>query len=222
MQYHRLTERQKEVLRFLSGYIQQNGFPPTVREIASYFRFTGPKGAKKHLDLLEKKGFIQRLPKSPRAIELTRSKILPHRVIRIPLIGRVYAGTPGLAEENIERYYSFDPQWLLTKGMPKGGGKGLFVLRVCGESMIDAHILDGDYVVVSPEPRAKNGEIVVALIGEEATLKRFYQRGRTVHLKPANRDMVDIVVRPPQRVQILGRVVFVFRTLERPRKDQGR
>jgi repressor LexA len=217
-----LTDRQTQVLTFLSGYIRKKGYPPTVREIARHFRMSGPKGAKKHLDILEKKGCIRRTPRSPRAIEITQIggssadplKAGPFRgdsgagkTLRLPLVGQVRAGTPVVAEENVEDYFILDPQWL------PGGGRGHFILRVHGESMIEAHIQDGDYVVVAPCRDADNGVIVVALIEGEATLKRFYRSDETIRLKPANRQMREIVVRPSEEIRILGRVVAVFRRL---------
>ncbi|HET6371272.1 MAG TPA: transcriptional repressor LexA [Nitrospiria bacterium] len=218
-----LTDRQTQVLSFLSGYIRKKGYPPTVREIARHFRMSGPKGAKKHLDILEKKGFIRRTPKSPRAIELAQPegsiagqfKADPlkeadgrENTVRLPLIGQVRAGTPVTAEENIEEYFSLDTHWL------PGGERERFILRVRGESMIEAHIQDGDYVIVAPRRSPENGEIVVALVEGETTLKRFYRSGETIRLKPANRQMQEIVVKPFQEVRILGRVVAVFRKVE--------
>jgi repressor LexA len=217
-----LTDRQTQVLSFLSGYIRKKGYPPTVREIARHFRMSGPKGAKKHLDILEKKGFIRRTPKSPRAIEIAQpagSPVGPFkagplkrdpgagRTLRLPLIGQVRAGAPVTAEENIEEYFSLDSRWL------SGGERGQFILRVRGESMIEAHIQDGDYVVVAPRHSPENGEIVVALVEGEATLKFFYRSGETIRLKPANRQMQEIVVRPFQEVRILGRVIAIFRKM---------
>ena len=136
------------------------------------------------------------------------------------MVGQANAGTPGPPAENIEGYLSFDPGRLSGRGVPRGGAKGVFILRVRGESMIDAHIMDGEYVVAVPEPRTRNGQIVVVLTGEETTLKRFYQVGRAVHLKPANARMAKIIVPASQEVRILGRVVFVFRTLELSEKGR--
>lgn len=198
-----LTERQKSIFSFLKDFLKKKGYPPTVREIADHFRMAGPKGAKKHLDRLAAKGYIRRLPGCSRAIEiLTESPLTPARMI--PIVGRVRAGSPILAEEQVEGHLAVDEDlapW-----------KEAFLLRVMGDSMIQAGILEGDYVIVKPQSTSENGEIVVALIGEEATVKRFYRSRSQIRLEPANDKLKPIVVTPGSgEFRILGKVVGLIR-----------
>ncbi|MGA1795475.1 MAG: transcriptional repressor LexA [bacterium] len=220
-----LTPRQKKVLDFLIDHISSRGFPPTVREIGAHLGISGPKGAKKFLDILERKGYIRRFSKSSRAIEVLHprlqegvsedadyreAKTLRPQVqegMMVPVVGRIRAGSPILAVENLEGEIPVDP--FLAKG------KELFFLRVEGDSMIDAHIQDGDYALIRSQPTAHNGEIVAVLIGEEATLKRFYKQRDRVVLRPANARMEPIVLTRERPPTILGKLVAVFRTYER-------
>ena len=199
-----LTTRQQQVYDFLAGYIADQGYPPTLQEIAGHLQVSGNLGVLRHLQVLERKGLINRSPGSSRSIVLadrSRSESLD-----LPLVGTVQAGLPQLAEEQIETYLAVDSS--LVKG------KDSFLLRVRGESMIDAHIMPGDLVVVRPQSSAENGEIVVALIDDEATLKRFYREGEEIRLKPENSRMKSLIYRERDaEVQIIGKVTGLCRPL---------
>jgi len=198
----KLTKRQQEIFEFIKRYSSEHGYPPTVRDIGKAIGLTSSSTVHAHLANLEKLGVLRRDPTKPRALELlgqAAKKVVPGPS-GLPLVGRVAAGAPVLAEENIEEYVD----------VPEiaGGDAGEYVLRVRGESMKDAGILEGDHVVVRPQDTANDGEIVVALVGEEATVKRFYRESDHVRLQPENEAMEPIRVRD---VQILGRVVGVCR-----------
>jgi repressor LexA len=196
----KLTKRQQEIFDFIKRYSSQHGYPPTVRDIGKAVGLTSSSTVHAHLANLEKVGVLRRDPTKPRAMEIlekARKAIVPPG---LPLVGRVAAGSPLLAEENIEDYVEV-PQIA-------GGGDGEYVLKVQGDSMKDAGILEGDYVVVHSTETAQNGEIVVALLGEEATVKRFYKESDHVRLQPENDALEPILTRD---VQVLGRVVGVFR-----------
>jgi repressor LexA len=199
-----LTTRQQQVYDFLAGYIAEQGYPPTLQEIAGHLQVSGNLGVLRHLQVLERKGLINRSPGSSRSIVLAdRSRSEP---LELPLVGTVQAGLPQLAEEQIETYLAVDSS--LVKG------KDSFLLRVRGESMIDAHIMPGDLVVVRPQPSAESGEIVVALIDDEATLKRFYREGEEIRLKPENVRMKSLIYRERDaQVQIIGKVTGLCRPL---------
>jgi len=209
----KLTSTQEKVLNFLKSYLQEKGFPPTLREIASHFGLRGPKAPQKTLQILEKKGYIRRVPGGSRAIEMLnyvdrdgRHGGLPYATLSIPIVGRVRAGEPILAVENIERYINLDRSLVSSDDV--------FLLRVQGDSMIDAHIQDGDFALVKPQPNAENGEIVVALIEDEATIKRIFKKRDLIRLEPANPNMEPIIVRKGEkRVTIVGKVVGIFRKL---------
>ena len=207
-----LTARQQEIWNFLVEYVDRHGYPPTVREIGERVGLASPSTVHAHLANLERAGLLKRDPTKPRALELIgREKSAPAPayeeaadVQRLPILGEIAAGGPLLAEQNIEDYVA----------MP-AATKGDFVLRVKGESMIDAGILDGDLVIVQRTPDARDGEIVVALAGdyevvEEATVKTFYREKDRIRLQPENASMAPIYA---DHVQILGRVVGVFREL---------
>ena len=208
-----LTARQQEIWNYLVEYVDQHGYPPTVREIGEQVGLASPSTVHAHLANLERAGLLRRDPTKPRALELIgREKREPtpqaepeqRDVARLPLIGEIAAGGPMLAEEHIEEYLA----------MP-ASTRGDFLLRVKGESMIDAGILDGDLVIVQRAQDARNGEIVVALVGDdeaadEATVKTFYREKGRVRLQPENASLEPIYA---QHVQILGRVVGVFREL---------
>ena len=196
-----LTKRQKEIFEYIRGYASKQGYPPTVREIGKAVGLTSSSTVHAHLANLEKIGLLRRDPTKPRAIELLVDKA--RKAIRgqgLPLVGQVAAGSPILAEENIEEYVEV-PETI-------GGDDSDYVLRVQGDSMRDAGILEGDYVVVKSADEASNGEIVVALLGDEATVKRFYREKDRVRLQPANKAYKPIRTRD---AQLLGRVVGVFR-----------
>ncbi len=196
-----LTKRQKEIFDFIRRYAAKTGYPPTVREIGKAVGLHSSSTVHAHLANLEKAGLLRRDPSKPRAIELLIGKA--KRAIRtdgFPLVGQVAAGEPILAEERIEEYLEI-PDVI-------GGEDGDYILQVRGESMKDAGILEGDYVVVRPSDDADNGEIVVALIGEEATVKRIYREADHIRLQPENEAMEPIRTAD---AQVLGRVVGVFR-----------
>ena len=196
-----LTKRQKEIFDFIGRYASKYGYPPTVREIGKAVGLHSSSTVHAHLANLEKSGLLRRDPSKPRAIELLVDKA--KKAIRspgLPLVGQVAAGQPILAEENIEEY--LDVPDLI------GGEDGDYVLRVRGDSMKDAGILEDDYVVVRPSDDANDGEIVVALIGEEATVKRYFRESDHVRLQPENDAMEPIRT---TEAKLLGTVVGVFR-----------
>ncbi|HEY5649298.1 MAG TPA: transcriptional repressor LexA [Nitrospiria bacterium] len=193
-----LTKRQEAVLRFVEAHTRRMGYPPTVRETARHLGIKGISAVKKHLDALEKKGRISRRG-GARTIELAgRSS-----TVSVPILGQVAAGQPVLAEENILGTLALD------RSLVRGGRN--FLLRVKGDSMIEAGILEGDHVIVKVQTHAENGDIVVALLEDEATVKRFYQRGNRITLQPANPDYAPIVPEPGSGLRILGRVTGVMR-----------
>ena len=196
-----LTKRQKEIFDFIRRYASKHGYPPTVRDIGKAIGLGSPSTVHAHLANLEKLGMLRRDPSKPRALELlretARKAVAPSG---LPLVGRVAAGAPVLAEENIEDYVD-------VPGIA-GSDDGDYILRVAGDSMKDAGILDGDHVVVQPRDTALNGEIVVALVGEEATVKRFFKERDHVRLQPENPALEPIITR---EAQVLGRVVGVCR-----------
>jgi repressor LexA len=209
-----LTARQQEIWNYLVEYVDRHGYPPTVREIGEEVGLASPSTVHAHLANLERAGLLRRDPTKPRALELIgrdRPRAVPSEpreeradVARLPLVGEIAAGGPMLAEENIEDYVPLP-----------AATKGDFLLRVKGESMIDAGILDGDLVIVQRAQDARNGEIVVALAGDdesadEATVKTFYRERGRVRLQPENAALEPIYA---EHVQIIGRVVGVFREL---------
>lgn len=202
-----LTPTQEKVLKFLKSYLQEKGFPPTLREIASHFGLRGPKAPQKTLAILERKGYIRKVPGGSRAIEvLGFPSFYKNQILSIPIVGGVRAGEPILAIENIEGYLNLD------RGL--ASSEDVFLLRVQGDSMIEAHIQDGDFALVKPQPNAENGEIVVALIEDEATIKRIFRKRDLIRLEPANPNMEPIAVRKGEkRVTIIGKVVGIFRKL---------
>jgi repressor LexA len=201
-----LTPRQERVLAFLKETLDRKGFPPTVREIARHLQIRGPKAAHKHLAALEAKGYIRRRSGLSRAVEVVGwSGATASPTVAVPVIGRVRAGAPVLALEETESHLRLDRSL---------APPGSFVLRVIGDSMIEAGIREGDYAVVRPDPRPRNGEIVVALLNDEATIKRFFKDTGSIRLEPANARMKPIVVKPNQEaLRIVGKVVAIIRKL---------
>lgn len=200
-----LTERQQQILNYIKEQIRQKGYPPSVREIGESVGLSSSSTVHGHLARLEEKGFIRRDPTKPRAIEITDGDfyLTRHRTVNVPLVGRVTAGAPILAVENLED--SFPLPYELVRD------EDVFMLKVRGESMIEAGILDGDYVITRRQNNARNGEIVVALVGdEEATVKRFFREKDHIRLQPENQYMEPIVAKD---VTILGKVVALFRRL---------
>lgn len=203
----RLTPVQEKVFNFLKDHLREKGFPPTLREIASHFGLQGPKAPQKTLNILERKGYIHKVPGVSRAIEILRNpSVRLTQILPVPIIGRVQAGEPILAIENIEGYINLDRSL--------ASSEDVFLLRVQGDSMIDAHIQDGDFAMVKPQPTAENGEIVVALIEDEATIKRIFQKRDLIQLEPANPRMEPIVVKKGEKkVTIVGKVIGIFRKI---------
>jgi repressor LexA len=196
-----LTKRQQEIFDFVKKYVGEHGYPPTVRDIGKAIGLTSSSTVHAHLANLEKLGLLRRDPTKPRAIEVLKDKA--REVVApagLPVVGQVAAGQPVLADENIEEYVP-------VPGIA-GGDDGEFVLRVKGDSMKDAGILEGDFVIVRRQETAGDGEIVVALVGEEATVKRFFRENDHVRLQPENETMEPIRTR---EAQVLGRVVGLCR-----------
>ena len=206
-----LTHRQQEIYDFVVSYAQKHGYPPTVREIGSEVGLASPSTVHVHLAKLEQAGYIRRDPTKPRALELVGVDRSPPRdageVRVLPLLGEIAAGGPLLAEQNIEDYVAV-PE-------PLSRGDDEFLLRVKGESMIEAGIMPGDIVVVHRQPTAENGDVVVALAGgdeaaDEATVKTYYRERGRVRLQPENSSLEPLY---PEHVQILGKVIGLFRKL---------
>jgi repressor LexA len=198
-----LTKKQDRIFGFVRKHVQDIGYPPTVREIGMAFGIS-EKGAHDHLNAIEKKGYIRRIPKKPRAIEILEfvPQKLPQTAVEVPIVGRVAAGEPVLASENVEG----------TLPVPREVVKEdtCFALRISGQSMIDAGIFEGDLVIVRSQNYADAGDIVVALLDEEATVKRFFRDGNRIRLQPENSVMSPIIV---DDAQILGKVVGLFRRM---------
>jgi repressor LexA len=203
----KLTKRQQQIFEFIKRHTQEKGYPPTVRDIGKAIGLTSSSTVHAHLANLERLGMLRRDPTKPRAMEVLADKarraVVPSG---LPLVGRVAAGTPILAEENIEEYVEVSPL--------AGGDGGDFVLEVRGDSMKDAGILDGDTVVVRKQAMANDGDIVVAIVGAEdepeaeATVKRYFRERDHIRLEPENEDFEPI--RSPD-VKVMGRVIGVFR-----------
>lgn len=209
-----LTKKQAGFLSFLRECIREKGYPPTVRELMAGLGFSSPHIVQKYLNVLERKGYIKRQFNRPRTLEIVddegeRSAFSAKGadVTSVPIVGRVRAGTPHPAIEDIEGHISVDRTICRNSKA--------FLLRVVGDSMSGAHIVEGDLVLVVPQPIANNGEIVVALVNNEATVKRFYRRGDAIHLKPEHPTMKPIIVRGEGAdVSIVGRVTAVIRRLD--------
>jgi repressor LexA len=195
-----LTKRQNEIFEFISGHLDRTGYPPTVREIGKALGLHSPSTVHAHLAKLEKSGVLRRDPSKPRAIEILVDRA--KRVVRpgVPLVGQVAAGAPILAEENIED--------ILEVPALLGAEAGDYALNVRGDSMMNAGILEGDVVIVRPATEAANGEIVVALLEDEATVKRYFREADAIRLQPENPAYEPIISRD---VEVIGRVIGVFR-----------
>jgi repressor LexA len=204
-----VTDRQRAILDYVRGFVDEHGYPPTVREIGEAVGLRSPSTVHAHLAQLERAGLLRRDPTKPRALELAdRNRDgaeMPVDVHRLPLVGEIAAGGPLLAEHNVEEYVA------VPEPLSRGGEE--FLLRVKGDSMVDAGILEGDYVVVQRRQDARDGEIVVALAGQdetadEATVKRFFREDGRIRLQPENESMEPIYA---DHVEILGKVIGVFR-----------
>ncbi len=198
----KISKKQQEILEFIKDQILTRGFPPAVREICEAVNLKSTSSVHSHLETLERNGYIRRDPTKPRAIEILDDQfnLTRREMVQVPIIGQVAAGQPILAQENIEDYFPFP-----ADQMPN---KQLFLLRVKGESMINAGILDGDFVLVEQEATASNGDMVVALIEDGATVKTFYREEGVFRLQPENDFMDPIIVK---EVSILGKVIGVMR-----------
>ncbi|MFO7900091.1 MAG: transcriptional repressor LexA [Planctomycetota bacterium] len=204
-----LTDRQREVYEFILSCIENTNRPPTIREIGDHFGWSSTGTVRDNLRALEKKGYIHQRRRSARGIELLRREdtMTATGARRIPVVGRIAAGQPLLAVENLEGRIDVDERFL-------GKGGTLFALRVHGDSMRDAGIYDGDYVFVRQQETADNGDIVAAIIDDEATVKRYFHEGDRIRLQPANDAVLPIYVAPDEaEVAIAGKVVGVLREL---------
>lgn len=200
----KISPKQQEILDYIKSQILERGFPPAVRDICEAVHLKSTSSVHSHLETLEKNGYIRRDPTKPRAIEILDESFnfTRREMVNVPLVGRVAAGEPLLAEQNVETYFPIPMEY-----MPNCQ---TFMLTVKGESMINAGILDGDMVLVEQRQTANNGEMVVALIEDGATVKTFYKEEGVIRLQPEN-DFMDPIIVPD--VQILGKVIGVFRFL---------
>ena len=198
----KISPKQKEILEYIKSQILERGFPPAVRDICEAVHLKSTSSVHSHLETLEKNGYIRRDPTKPRAIEILDDSFnfMRREMVNVPIIGRVAAGEPILAEQNIENYFPIPMEY-----MPNSQ---TFILNVKGESMINAGILDGDFVLVEQRATARNGEMVVALIEDGATVKTFYKEDGYIRLQPENDTMDPIIVTD---LQILGKVIGIFR-----------
>ena len=203
MEKRRITAKQQEILDFIKSEILSKGYQPAVREICEAVHLKSTSSVHSHLETLEKNGYIRRDPTKPRAIEIIDDEFNLSRreVINVPIIGQIAAGEPIFAEQNIEGYFP-----ILPEDMPSGNA---FMLRVRGESMINIGIYDGDKILIKEQNTASNGEIVVALVGDLATVKTFYKENGHYRLQPENDALDPIIV---DEVEVLGKVVGLFRS----------
>ena len=202
MAYGKITPKQQEILDFIKSEILSKGYPPAVRDICEAVHLKSTSSVHSHLETLEKNGYIRRDPTKPRAIEIMDDSFNLSRreVVNVPMVGTVAAGQPILAQEHIEGYFPIPAEY-----MPN---TDCFMLKVKGESMINAGIFDGDYIMVRQQNVASNGEMIVALVDDSATVKTFYKENGHYRLQPENATMDPIIVND---VQILGKVCGVFR-----------
>lgn len=204
MAYGKISDKQNEILEFIKKEILNKGYPPTVRDICDAVHLKSTSSVHSHLESLEKNGYIRRDPTKPRAIEIIDDNfnLVRREVVNVPLVGRVAAGEPILATENIETYFPVPAEY-----MPNSES---FMLKVKGESMINAGIFDGDNILVQRQNTARNGEIVVALVDDSATVKTFFKEDGHIRLQPENDTMDPIIV---SDCKVIGKVFGVFRFL---------
>mgnify|MGYP000203762302 CR=1 FL=1 len=197
-----ITAKQKEIIEYIKSEILKRGFPPAVREICEAVHLKSTSSVHSHLESLERKGYIRRDPTKPRAIEILDDsfQLLRKEMVNVPIVGKIAAGSPLLAVENIESYFPIPSEYLPNAQT--------FLLEVKGESMINAGILDGDYVLVQQQPTANDGDMVVALVDDSATVKTFYKENGYYRLQPENDFMDPIIV---SEVMIMGKVIGTFR-----------
>ncbi|MCI8858892.1 MAG: transcriptional repressor LexA [Lachnospiraceae bacterium] len=205
MAYGKISDKQKEILEYIKSEILNRGYPPAVRDICEAVHLKSTSSVHSHLETLEKNGYIRRDPTKPRAIEIIDDtfNLSRREVVNVPLLGRVAAGEPLLAVENVETYFPIP-----TEYMPN---EESFMLKVKGESMINAGIFDGDHILVRSQPTASNGDMVVALVEDSATVKTFYKEDGQYRLQPENDTMEPIIV---DNCTILGKVFGVIRFFE--------
>ena len=205
MEYGKITQKQSEILEYMKNEILNRGFPPSVREIGEAVHLKSTSSVHSHLETLEKNGYIRRDPTKPRAIEIVDDNfnLVRRETVNVPIIGKVSAGQPLLAVENNDGYIPIPSEY-----MPNNK---TFMLVVQGDSMINAGIFNGDYVIVEQQQTAENGQKVVALVEDSATVKTFYKEDGHIRLQPENDTMEPIIVEQDQFFQILGKVIGVFR-----------
>lgn len=202
MSYGKISDKQREILEYIKAEILNKGYPPAVREICEAVKLKSTSSVHAHLETLEKNGYIRRDPTKPRAIEIVDENfnLTRREMVNVPIVGRVAAGEPILAVENIENYFPIPAEF-----MPN---EQTFILQVQGESMVNAGILDGDYLLVEQQTTANDGDMVVALVDDSATVKTFYKENGYYRLQPENDFMEPIIV---SDVMIMGKVIGMFR-----------
>lgn len=202
MSYGKISDKQREILEYIKAEILNKGYPPAVREICEAVKLKSTSSVHAHLETLEKNGYIRRDPTKPRAIEIVDEnfKLTRREMVNVPIVGKVAAGEPILAVENIENYFPIPAEF-----MPN---EQTFILQVQGESMVNAGILDGDYILVEQQTTANDGDMVVALVDDSATVKTFYKENGYYRLQPENDFMEPIIV---SDVMIMGKVIGTFR-----------
>ena len=205
MGYGKISSKQQEILDYMKNQILNKGYPPSVREICEAVSLKSTSSVHAHLESLEKNGYIRRDPTKPRAIEIVDDSfnMFRNEIVNIPVVGRVAAGEPILAVQNIESYFPFPAEHIPV-------GSEVFMLQVRGDSMINVGILDGDYLMVQSTSSASNGEIVVALIDDSATVKTFFREAGYIRLQPENDTMDPILV---SDVTIMGKVIGLYRLM---------
>ena len=205
MSYGKITPKQQEILEFIKESILNRGYPPAVREICEAVHLKSTSSVHSHLETMEKNGHIRRDPTKPRAIEIIDDNfnLTRRELVNVPIVGTVTAGEPILAVENIEGYFPISPEFLKNKQT--------FMLKVKGESMINAGIFSGDYILVEETPTASDGEIIVALVEDSVTVKRFYKEEDHFRLQPENDAMEPILVPKNTPFSIVGKVIGLFR-----------
>ena len=205
MPREQLTDKQQQILEFIKHRILEKGYPPAVREICEAVHLRSTSSVHSHLETLERKGYIRRDPTKPRAIEIIDDdfNLARREIVHIPIVGTITAGEPILAVENIEDYFPMQPDFISSRDT--------FMLHVRGESMINAGIMDGDLVIVQQQPTADNGDIVVAMIDDSATVKRFYKEDGHYRLQPEN-DAMDPIIVP--EVSVIGKVIGLYRSMK--------
>lgn len=202
MSYGKISDKQREILEYIKAEILNKGYPPAVREICEAVKLKSTSSVHAHLETLEKNGYIRRDPTKPRAIEIVDENfnLTRREMVNVPIVGKVAAGEPILAVENIENYFPIPAEF-----MPN---EQTFILQVQGESMVNAGILDGDYILVEQQTTANDGDMVVALVDDSATVKTFYKENGYYRLQPENDFMEPIIL---SDVMIMGKVIGTFR-----------